>query len=290
MDYALHVLTLIAIYTVLAVSLDLLVGHTGLLSMAHASFYGLGAYSSAILSVQLGMPFLVGVAVGVVVAALISMIVSLPSLRLHEDYFVVATFGFQMICFSIFNNWTSLTRGPLGIPGVPAPTLFGWSVQSRPGLLAIAVAFALLSNFVVFRLSSGAFGRALWAIREDEVFAKAMGKNTLRFKVVAFSVSAALAALAGSLFAHYMTFVDPTSFTIMESVLVISMVIIGGAGSRWGPFVGAVVLVLLPETLRFVGLPNTGAANLRQVIYGVLLVLMMIVRPRGLIGRYDWSR
>jgi branched-chain amino acid transport system permease protein len=130
----------------------------------------------------------------------------------------------------------------------------------------------------------------LHAIREDEVFTRALGKNTLRYKVTAFAVSAALAASAGSLYAHYIIYIDPTSFTVMESILVISMVIIGGAGSPWGPLVGAVVLVTLPEALRFVGLPSSVAANLRQIFYGALLVIMMMFRPRGLVGRYGFGR
>lgn len=274
MDYFLHILVLVGIYTTLSVSLDLLVGHTGLLSIAHAGFYGLGAYTSALLAVQLGAPFPVGVLAGMVMAALVSVVVSLPSLRLHEDYFVIATFGFQIIIFSIFNNWIELTRGPLGIPGIPQPVILGWAVQSHFEFVILSTILVSLAFLVVGRITTSPFGRVLRAIREDEVYAQAMGKNTLRFKITAFAVSAVLAASAGSLYAHYVTYIDPTSFTVMESILVISMVIIGGAGSLWGPVIGAVVLVTLPEALRFLGLPSGVAANLRQVIYGILLVLM----------------
>jgi len=290
MEYLLHVLILAAIYTAIAASLDLLAGRTGLLSIAHAAFYGIGAYTSALLAVRLGVPFIVGVLAGMVVATLISFLVSLPSLRLHDDYFVIATFGFQMILFSIFNNWMDLTRGPLGIPGIPQPVIFGWHVDSHSEFLLLAACFAIFAYLVIWRITSSPFGRVLHAIREDEVFAKALGKNTLYFKVTAFAVSAALAASAGSLYAHYITYIDPTSFTVMESILVISMVIIGGAGSLWGPLVGAVVLVTLPEALRFVGLPSSVAANLRQIIYGSLLVIMMMFRPRGLVGNYGFSK
>lgn len=290
MEYVLHILVLIGIYTILAVSLDLLAGHTGLLSIAHAAFYGLGAYTSALLAVHTGAPFLVGILVGMAVAALVSLVVSLPSLRLHDDYFVIATFGFQMILFSVFNNWMDLTRGPLGIPGIPQPSFFGWTLQSHVGFVVLAALLATFAYVVVGRISTSPFGRVLRAIREDEVFVNALGKNTLRFKVTAFAVSAALAASAGSLYAHYITYIDPTSFTVMESILVISMVIIGGAGSPWGPLIGAVVIVTLPETLRFVGLPNSVAANLRQIFYGTLLVVMMMVRPRGLVGHYGFGR
>jgi branched-chain amino acid transport system permease protein len=290
MEYLLHILALVGIYTVLAASLDLLAGHAGLLSIAHAAFYGLGAYTSALLAVRLGAPFLVGVLAGMVVAALVSFVVSLPSMRLHGDYFVIATFGFQMILYSIFNNWMGLTNGPLGIPGIPQPVIFGWKVESHFEFLIVAAVLAAFAYVVVWQITTSPFGRVLHAIREDEVFTRALGKNTLRYKVTAFAVSAALAASAGSLYAHYIIYIDPTSFTVMESILVISMVIIGGAGSPWGPLVGAVVLVTLPEALRFVGLPSSVAANLRQIFYGALLVIMMMFRPRGLVGRYGFGR
>lgn len=290
MEYLVHILVLVGVYSMLAVSLDLLAGYTGLVSIAHAAFYGLGAYTSALLAVHFGAPFLAGVLAGMAVAALVSVVVSLPSLRLHDDYFVIATFGFQMILFSIFNNWTDLTRGPLGIPGIPRPMIFGWTIESQIELVGLIAVFAATAYIVAGRLSTSPFGRVLRAIREDEVFTQALGKNTLRFKVTAFAVSAALAASAGSLYAHYITYIDPTSFTVMESILVISMVIIGGAGSRWGPVIGAVVLVTLPEALRFLGLPIGAAANLRQIIYGSLLVAMMMWRPRGLVGRYGFGR
>jgi branched-chain amino acid transport system permease protein len=290
MEYLLHILILICIYTVLSISLDLLAGQAGLLSISHAAFYGLGAYTSSLLAVHMGIPFPLGVIFGMAISSLASLVISLPSLRLYDDYFVIATFSFQIILFSVFNNWTEVTHGPLGIPGIPRPFIFGWAVESRLGFTTLSVIFAAFTYIVVNRISSSPFGRVLRAIREDEVLAQAMCKNTLRFKVTAFAVSGALAASAGSLYAHYVTYIDPTSFTVMESILVISMVIIGGAGSKWGPLIGAAMLVTLPEALRFIGLPSAVAANLRQIIYGVLLVVMMMMRPRGLVGRYGFGR
>ncbi len=291
MAYCLHIGVLMSIYAILAVSLDLVAGQTGLLSLAQGAFYGLGAYTSALLAVRYWSGgFLVGVLTGMAVAAVVSVSVSLPSLRLQDDYFVIATFAFQMILFSVFNNWMGLTHGPLGITGISQPAIFGWKVDSHLEFLLLSAAFASLACFAVYRLTASPFGRVLHAIREDDVFAQALGKNTLRFKVTAFAVSAALAAMAGSLYAHYITYIDPTSFTVMESILMIAMVIIGGAGSVWGPLVGAVVLVTLPEALRFVGLPSSVAANLRQLIYGTLLVVIMMVRPRGLVGKYGFGR
>jgi branched-chain amino acid transport system permease protein len=290
MEYAYHVIFVIGTFTVLSVSLDLLVGHAGLLSISQAAFYGLGAYSAALLAVKLGVPFLVSLFAGMSVAAVLSLIVSLPSLRLHEDYLVMATFGFQMVMYNVFNNWMGLTNGPLGIADIPEPVIFGWRIESHVEFLILAVILAGTAYFVVWRITTSPFGRVLHAIREDEVFVLALGRNTLRFKVVTFALSAALAASAGSLYAHYITYIDPSSFTVMESILILSMVIIGGAGSPWGPLVGAVVLVTLPEVLRFVGLPSAVAANLRQIFYGTLLVILMMFRPRGLVGRYGFGR
>jgi branched-chain amino acid transport system permease protein len=290
MEYLLHIFILLSIFAMLASSLDLLAGHTGLLSICQSGFCGLGAYTSALVAIQLGMPFVISLFAGVAAASLFSLLVSLPSLRLHDDYFVIATFGFQMILFSVFNNWMELTGGPLGIPGIPQPIILGWHVNSNLDFLILAIVFATFAYLVVYLLTSSPYGRALHAIREDEVFAKAHGKNTLYFKVTVFAVSAALAASAGSLYAHYITYIDPTSFTVMESILIISMVIIGGAGSLWGPLVGAFVLVTLPEVLRFIGLPSATAANLRQIIYGSLLVIMMMFRPRGLVGKYSFAK
>ncbi|MDT5061145.1 MAG: branched-chain amino acid transport system permease protein [Acidobacteriota bacterium] len=290
MEYLLHILILICIYSILAISLDLTAGHTGLLSMAHAAFYGLGAYTSSLLAINIGAPFLLSLLSSMVVAALASLAISLSTLRLHDDYFVIATFGFQMILFGVFNNWIGLTRGSRGIQAIPQPIIFGLSIQSHIGFAVLATVFTTITFILVRTITLSPFGRVLRAIREDETFAQAVGKNTIRFKVTALGISAALAAVAGSLYAHYVTYIDPTSFTVTESILIISMVIIGGAGSTWGPVVGATILVAIPEILRFLGLPSSVAANLRQISYGAILLIMMMVRPRGILGRYEFRR
>lgn len=290
MEYILHIAVLVTIYATLAMSLDLVVGHTGLLSIAHAAFYGIGAYTSALLSIHFQVPFPIALAGAMTAGILVSFAVSVPALRLRDEYFVIATFAFQVIIFSVFNNWIEVTRGPLGIPGIPPPTLFGWRLGTKPEMLVLGLTVLGITYLIVRRLSASGFGRVLRAIREDESFAQSLGKNTVRFKVIAFTISAALAALAGSLYAHYITYIDPTTFTVMESILIVSMVIIGGAGSHLGAIVGAVVLTVMPELLRFVGLPAPVAANVREIIYGALLVLMMLVRPQGLLGAYRLGR
>jgi branched-chain amino acid transport system permease protein len=287
MEYLLHLLIVAALYGALASALDLVVGHTGLVTLAQAAFSGLGAYASALLTLHAGWPFAAGLLAGMVLAALLSLLISLPSLRLRDDFFVLATFGFQMILFGVLDNWTSLTRGPLGIADIPRPSIAGWTLVSRGELAVLALGLLGGTLLVVSRLAESPFGRVLRAVRESEPFAWSLGKDTLQAKIGACAVSAALAAAAGSLYAGYVTFIDPTSFDFQESIMVLSMVILGGAASRWGPVAGAVVLVLLPEALRTLGLSSTAAAHLRQIAYGVLLVWAMRVRPQGLLGRYD---
>ncbi len=290
MDYLLHILILINIYIILVVSLDLIAGYTGLLSIAHAAFYGIGAYATALLSLYFQTNFLFNMLFGIIGAAVLGAIIAFPSLRIHDDYFVIATFGFQMIVYSIFNNWVDLTRGPLGIPGIPVASLFGFNIDNHWKFLILSGVFAFLAYLLIRKLVNSPYGRVLKAIREDEVFAQSLGKNVNSYKIQVFIIGGALASVAGNLYAHYVTFIDPTSFTILESILVVSMVIIGGAGSLRGPIIGAAVLVILPEALRFVGLPSSVAANLRQIFYGSLMVLMMLYRPQGLVGEFNLQK
>jgi len=290
MEYLLHILILIGIYVILSVSLNLLAGYTGLLSIAHAAFYGVGAYVAALLALRLHSPFLINIFCAVILSGLLGLLVGLPSLRIRDDYFVIATFAFQVITFSVLNNWVSFTGGPMGLPGIP-PVSFGGLVLSPKWVFFLLVLlFAVLVLLISWRLVASPFGRVLKAIREDEVFAASLGKDVSYYKVLVFVVGAGIAGIAGVLYAHYISFIDPTSFTVMESIFIISIVIIGGAGNLWGSVIGAVVMVALPELLRFVGLPNVVAANLRQILYGALLVAFMMARPQGLLGEYSFGK
>ncbi|RJP65220.1 MAG: branched-chain amino acid ABC transporter permease [Ignavibacteriales bacterium] len=289
MEYLLHILILIGIYTILSLSLNLLVGYTGILSIAHAAFYGIGAYIAALLALKLQTPFLLNIILAVAGTSIFGLLVGFPSLRLRDDYFVIATFAFQIITFSILNNLVDFTGGPLGLPGIPQPVIFGYEINSHQEFLALTLLFVLLTFFICKKITDAPFGRVLKAIREDEVFTKAAGKNVSAFKLLVFMIGAGLAAIAGVIYATYITYIDPTSFTIMESIFIISIVIIGGAGSLWGPVVGSVVLVALPELLRFIGLPNSIAANVRQILYGSLLVIFMMWRPKGFVGKYEFG-
>ena len=289
MDYLLHILIIIVLYVILSTSLNLISGYTGLISIAHAAFFGIGAYVAALMALNLQSPFLVNIAGAVLIGGFCGALVGVPALRIRDDYLVIATFAFQVITFGILNNWIALTGGPNGLPGIPRPTIFGFEISSHVGFLILVGALCALTLFVTHRIVHSPFGRVLKAIREDEVFAQAAGKNVAAFKVIVFVIGAGMAAVAGVMYAYYISFIDPTSFTVMESIFIISIVIIGGAGSLWGPVVGAVVLVVLPELLRFIGLPTSVAANLRQILYGGLLVAFMVWRPRGFLGEYAFQ-
>ena len=290
MEYCLHILILIGIYVILTSSLNLIAGYTGILSIAHAAFYGIGAYTAALMSLKLHSPFLVNLLCAVALSGLLGALVAIPSLRIRDDYFVITTFALQIIIFSILNNWVSFTAGPMGLPGIPQPVILGWEVNSHPKYLLLSVIWAAAVLWACHRTVHSPFGRVLMAIREDEVFTLAAGKNVAAYKVLVFVIGAAMASIAGVVYAHYISFIDPTSFTVMESIFSISILIIGGAGSFWGPVVGVIVLVTLPEILRFVGLPSSIAANMRQILYGGLLVVFMMLRPQGLMGRYAFGK
>lgn len=290
MEYLAHILILIGIYVVLSASVNLTAGYTGLLSICQAAFYGVGAYTAALMALKLHSPFLVNLLCAVILSGLLGAMVGIPSLRIRDDYFVIATFAFQVIAFSLLNNWASFTGGPMGLPGIPQPSIFGWEVNSHLEYLLLLAGIAAVVLWVCHRIVHSSFGRVLMTIREDETFTLSAGKNVAAYKVLVFVIGAAMASVAGVVYAHYISFIDPTSFTVMESIFIISILIIGGAGSFWGPVVGAVVLVTLPEILRFIGMPSSIAANVRQILYGGLLVAFIMLRPQGLMGQYAFGK
>lgn len=283
--YLAHYLVMVGIYAILAVSLNLLIGYSGIFSLAHAAIYGIGAYASALVALKLGLGFWGGLVVAAGVGACASALVAIPSLRVAGDYYVVASFGLQVVVLAVFMNWTDLTNGHAGLPGIPRPNVFGWVIDEPFEYVFLSVAFAALTYAVCWQLTNSAFGRVLQAIRDDEIAAQAMGKNVVQVKIVVASISSALGAMAGSLYAHYITYINPSSFALHESIFIASLVILGGSERLAGPIVGAFVLLAIPEALKFLAIPDTVAAPLRQVIYGALLVAFMLLRPEGLLGR-----
>ncbi len=277
-----HLLTLMAIYGVLAVSLNLVVGVTGLFNLGHAAFFGIGAYTSALLALA-GVPYPLCLAAAVALPALAGALVGLPTLRLRGDYLAMATLGFGEITRAVFRNWVGLTRGPMGLPGIPHPALLG-VVLDTPAAWVAAAFVALLLAWLVAELASRApLGRLLRAIREDELAVQALGKNPEPFKLLALALGAGLAGLGGSLYAHYVEFVDPTPFTLGTTIFLFLLIVLGGLGNHAGSVLAAFVLLAARESLRFAGLPPSVSAPLQQLAFSVLLVALVIYRPWGLL-------
>lgn len=274
------------IYILLVLSANLPVGLANLLSICQAAFYGIGAYFSAYFLMQSNLPFIVVSLIVMALTGLCSLIVSFASVKLKGDYFVLATLAFQMIVFTVLYNWTSVTRGPYGIAGIPSVKLLGiWSISGVYGYAVLTTVLSAIVIFVFRHIKYSPFGRVLTAIRSDELSVSSLGRNPIKFKTWAFFISAAFSGLAGLIYASYISYIDPTSFTIDESIFILTALFIGGIGNIRGPVLGAMFVVLLPEMLRFIGLPDAIAANLRQIIYGLALVLVMYFRPQGLWGK-----
>lgn len=286
MEYLIHLAILVGIYAMLGISLNLILGYTGLVSVTHAAFFGMGAYSTAILTTRFGVNFFLSIILGVVITGILSTIIGFVLSRFRGDFYALGSFGFNIIIWSIFLNWQELTRGPLGIPGIARPSLFGINFGENLNFLILTLILGAFIYMASHFLVNSSFGRVLKAIREDEEAIRVFGYNTLIYKLTIFVIGAAMAAVAGSLFASYITFIDPSTFVLTESVFILAIIILGGLANLRGSVLGALVLVLLPELLRFVGFPSEIAAQMRVAVYGVLLIVLMMYRPQGLIGEY----
>jgi branched-chain amino acid transport system permease protein len=284
--YFIHLLILIGIYLILAISLQVTVGFTGLLNLGHIAFFAIGAYASALLALS-GVPFLICFLFAGILAMLFGFLISIPTRKLKGDYLALATLAFTFVIYAITLNWTSLTRGPLGLPGIPKPVIFGISFSSNLNFLILTLIIALISYLIIKKIISSPFGRALEATRDDELAARTLGKNTFKMKSFALAISAFFAGIAGSLYCHYITFIDPSSFTLMQLIPILCIVIIGGLGSLEGTILATIILVLLPEPLRFIGFPSSVVGPARQIIYALILLLILIYKPKGFYGKTE---
>ncbi|HKS62924.1 MAG TPA: branched-chain amino acid ABC transporter permease [Xanthobacteraceae bacterium] len=293
--YIVNLLILISISGILAGSLNFIIGYAGIYSMAHAAFFGIAAYTGALIAMHVSTSLLVAIPVAMALCAILSLVISLPSLRVRGEYFVVASLGLLMIAFTVFSEWKDVTGGLGGITGVPVATLFGFKLRSLESFLAVSLFCLAFVTLVIYVLARTSFGRNLKAIRDNEVAAAAFGKNPTIIKTIAVAISSALCGIAGVLYAFHVSFVNPESFTVDQSVLIMAMIIIGGTGTVFGPILGALIIHLLPAGLTYLTfLPARELASLQQIIYGAAMVLLMIYRPSGLIGRANikdtWSK
>ena len=290
MDYLLHILVMVSLYVILAVSFNLLIGFAGLFALSEAAFFGVGAYTTAILATKLGLAFPLPLLAGVVLTAALGLLVALPALRIGGDHLVIVTLALQIIVIAVMVNWRSVTGGTDGISGIPKIVLWGTPLDTPARFLPVALTGALVCLAVGWRLAASPFARALRAMREDEAAVHAVGKNVVAMKLTVFAVSAALAAVAGGLYAHYISYVSAETFTLDVTIYILAMVILGGTGNLWGSVLGAALLTALPELLKFVTLPPDIADKSRQIVYGLALIVILLLRPQGLLAEISTPR
>ena len=287
-DYLLHIIIMINIFAILTMGLNLMVGYTNLLSLSQAAFYGIGGYLSVLALMKLKLTLIPALMFVVLGTTILSWGIGKVSIRLKGDYFILVTLGFQMIVFSILYNWIPVTKGPYGIPGIPQPELLGrLPITGTTGFGILSSVLVALSIWFFYSIIHSPFGRVLKGIRDDEIGVLALGRNVTTYKVRAFMIGSSMAAISGFLYATYVSFIDPTSFTMNESIFIVTAVLIGGAGTIRGSIVGAIFVIVVPEMLRSLGMSSSIDANMKQIIYGLLLVFLMIFRPKGLWGDYE---
>lgn len=284
--YLIHLAILVGIYSLLAVSLNVALGYTGLLNLGHIAFFGIGAYTSTLLNMA-GVPYIIALFCAGLLAAGFGYLLVLATKKLRGDYLALATLGFAFVVYSLFLNLQSVTRGPLGIPGIPKPNLFGLVISSNLAYLIFVAVVAGVSIYLIHKIVNSSFGRAIRATRDDELLARTLGKNTGKLKYKAMMISAFFAGIAGSLFAHYITFIDPSSFYLSDLILIFTIVIVGGLASIRGSIYGTALILLIPEALRFVALPSSILGPMRQIIYALILIGILLYRPKGLFGKVD---
>jgi branched-chain amino acid transport system permease protein len=282
--YLLHILTLCAVYAIPAVGLNLMLGYTGLVSLGHMAFAGIGGYTAAVLMVDAGLSFWLALPAATIAAGIGGGLIGVLCLRLRSHYFIIVTLAFGLILFSIMNNWDSVTRGAEGFPGIPRPApiaLGGTAIEfgTLPGFYRLVMAFAVLVFAFQAMIVHSDFGRTLDAIRQDERLAAFRGVNTMLHKVAVFAIGSAIAGMGGVLKVSFLRVAAPLSFELQESINAVLIVIVGGAGFLSGPALGALLFVGLPEYLRI-------ARQLRFVLFGIVLLLITLFAPNGLAGLF----
>lgn len=277
-SFIIRVFTMIALYAILGLSLNLITGYTGQVSIGHAGFCAIGGYTSALLNVHFGMTFIFSAICAMIVAGIFGLLIGGPTLRLSGTYLTIATLGFGEIVRMMALNWDWLTGGALGVSGITRPVIFGIELTTfNGGLYYLVLVLLALVSVTIYMIIRSKMGRAFMAIRDDELAATLMGINITNYKITSFVISAMLTGLGGAFYVHMVRFIDPNTFNFDISILIISIVILGGMGTMKGIYLGAALLISFPEFLRF-------ASEYRFIIYGLILVLMMRFKPEGILG------
>jgi branched-chain amino acid transport system permease protein len=285
-EYLAHTLNLAFIFVVLTVSLNLILGYGGMASMAHGAFFCIGGYISAIVTMNVGWNFLIGVLTATIATAAVGGALSAPFIKVQEEYLILFTIAFQMVIYHLMLSLYNITGGDSGIFGVPAASLFGHTADTPARFLPFMAAFLFIVYYVAYKITESPFGRVLKGIREDERAVTSLGKNVIKFKVIIFMVGTGIAAGAGGVFAHYTRFISPTIGSLDQSILIIAMVVLGGTANLAGSALGAFLLIIIPEILNFLPGASDLIVPLRGFIYGALLIFFMRFRPEGLIPEY----
>ena len=284
-NYFLHILISGEIIALFAMGLQLEIGETGLYNFGHVAFFGIGAYASSLLSLA-GLPFLVSLGLALLITGGVTWLVGIPILRLRGDYFGLAMLGFGEITRKIFLNEAWLTKGPMGLPGIPRPSLFGFDIHTLPRFAVFYGILVILVYLMIRHIVRSPLGRVFTAIRDDELSASAIGKNTYGFRRVCLITGALAAGLAGALWAHYITFISPSDFTLNETILALLIIVLGGNWGITGALVSSFLVIGFQEGLRFLPFPDTFGryiAPVQQMIFGLILVLLVLNRPGNLI-------
>ncbi|MBD3304750.1 branched-chain amino acid ABC transporter permease [candidate division KSB3 bacterium] len=276
-EYVLNVAVMAGIYIILASSKNITNGYAGVFSMGHSAFYGIGAYATGILAFHFGTGFWTGLLAAGVASVLFGLLLGIPTLRLKGIFFALITISFVEILRLVNMNWISLTRGPMGIPGIPLPTIFGWTLSKNLHFYYFILAIDVIVIFLIYRAINSRVGRAFMAIRDDDLAASALGIPTFQFRLLALSFSTFFSGIAGCFYAHYATYISADSFGLDETFIILTMMVVGGMGTIQGPIVGAILMVIFPEVFRFL-------LEYRMVAYGLILILVILFLPEGLLG------
>ncbi|MDF2473119.1 MAG: inner-rane translocator [Anaerocolumna sp.] len=277
-QYVMRIIIMIGIYTMLALGLNILTGYTGLVSLGHSGFFAIGAYVTAILMLKLQIHFIPAAFIAMIITGICGLLLGLPTLRLTGTYLSIVTLGFAEIVKMIIMNWEPVTNGTLGLRNIPRPSFFGIDLTlANHGMYYFMLILLFLITFLCIAIKKSKLGRALHAIKENELAASMMGIYTARYKILAFILSAVITGLAGGYYATLVSYIDHNSFTFDVSILILSIVILGGMGTIRGMFFGSILLIVFPEIAR-------PLMEWRFVVYGLVLIFMMRFRPQGLLG------
>jgi branched-chain amino acid transport system permease protein len=281
-DYGIHLGILTCIYLILAQSLNLTFGLGRLFNLAHIASCAIGAYATALLSTEFNYNFFICLLASMVISGIFAVALGVISLRLKTDYFAIGTLAFSSVVGAVLINWREVTRGVLGIPGIPRPEISGIDFYQNINFLGLSLVLMLLVQVFFYFIQKGRFGRSLRALAEYEEAAMSLGRNTARIRNISFFISSVAAGMAGSLLAYYLNYIDPSSFSLTEMVFVLTIVIVGRPGSFWGMFAATLFLILLPESLRFLDISSSYLGQARQFLNAAILFLVVYWKRNSL--------